>query len=143
MSYRKWFEEHAARHAAIVSTLSHLDDAELIEYFDYENMRRMHPEFCPLYKEGTKCHDMEKLNCYMCACPYFRFDDAGAEEGDMRRFSSCSIEAKDARTFRHENSLHNDCSHCLLPHRSGFVAKHFSRSFREMMEGCDNSRSVL
>ena len=42
---------------------------EVIEYFKFENMVKNEPDFCPLYKDNKKCHDMEDLNCYLCACP--------------------------------------------------------------------------
>jgi len=95
MSYKKWFFNHASKHKKIVDSLKHLSDDEVIEYFDYDNMKKNHPDFCPLYAKDKKCHDMKHLNCYLCACPYFRFDDDGLyKEDDKVRYSICSIDAK-------------------------------------------------
>ena len=50
----------------------------IIEYFKYDNMKKNEPDFCPLYNLNKKCHEMEDLNCYLCACSYFRFNDKGS-----------------------------------------------------------------
>ena len=60
-----------------MDTLTELSDEEVIAYFKFENMVKKEPDFCPLYKDNKKCHDMKELNCYLCACPNFRFDDEG------------------------------------------------------------------
>lgn len=59
---------------------------EIIEYFRFENMVKNEPDFCPLYKDNKKCHDMEDLNCYLCACPHFRFDDNGFKKILMEKY---------------------------------------------------------
>ncbi len=45
-------------------------------------------DFCLLYKDNKKCHDYEDLNCYLCACPYFRFDDEGISK---KRGKNCLL----------------------------------------------------
>ena len=77
MTYQEWFETHASKHAVIMEKLTHLSDTEVIEYFRFENMVINEPDFCLLYTENKKCHEVEHLNCYWCACPYFRFNDSG------------------------------------------------------------------
>ena len=77
MSYKSWFLEHGNKHKAIMAKLTHLSDEEVIAYFRFENMVEKEPDFCPLYADNKKCHDMQALNCYLCACPNFRFDDKG------------------------------------------------------------------
>ena len=72
MTYTHWLENHSQKHKDIVDKLTHLSDEEIIEYFDFDNMVQKEPLFCLLYKENKKCHEMEKLNCYMCGCPLFR-----------------------------------------------------------------------
>ena len=84
MSYKSWFQSHGKKHKEIVDRLSHLSDNELIEYFRYENMVKNEPDFCPLYEDNKRCHNMENLNCYLCACPNFRFDDNGFREEEGR-----------------------------------------------------------
>ena len=80
MSYKSWFETHAKKHKKIVDKLAHLSDDEVIAYFDFDNMVKNEPDFCPLYKDNKKCHDTKELNCYLCACPNFRFDDESIKE---------------------------------------------------------------
>jgi len=133
MGYREWFERHGAKHRAIVDRLSHLSDAELIAYFRYDNMALHEPD--SLYAKGTKCHEMEDLNCYLCACPHFRFDDAGlGMEAEGVRKSLCAINARDARSLAHDGVIHCDCSACLLPHRESFIANVFDRNWFAIME---------
>ena len=130
----EWFESHANKHAAIMKNLTHLNDDQVIDYFVYENMQKKHPDFCPLYADNTKCHEMEELNCYFCACMHFRFSDKGLKkEGDKIRYSLCSIEAKEARDFVSDDAIHLDCSGCLIPHKRSVVKKYFSRDWREAM----------
>jgi len=134
MSYREWFDKHGKKHREIVDRLSHLSDEELIEYFRFDNMKKSEPEFCPLYARDKKCHDMEILNCYLCACPYFRFNDNGLEIVDGKSIKSiCSIDAKDSSTIEHKSIVHLDCSGCILPHTEGYIKKVFSRDWFEIM----------
>ncbi len=72
MTYISWIENHSKKHQKLVQKLYSLSENELIEYFLYENMQKNEPDFCLLYKENKKCHDMKNLNCYLCACPEFR-----------------------------------------------------------------------
>jgi hypothetical protein len=160
MTYLEWFESHAAKHAAIVKKL--LDrgfaKAEIIDYFDFDNMCEAEPDFCPLYAEKRKCHDMERLNCYLCACPWFRFDDNGLDRGNREsevrnwergtqnpeprtknqktRYSRCAINAKDGKPLVFGNAIHQVCSACLLPHRRSFVEKHFDTDWKKIMKEC-------
>ena len=75
MTYEEWFLQQGELHASVMKKLINKTNDEVIEYFKFENMVNNEPDFCPLYKENKKCHDMEDLNCYLCACPNFRFDD--------------------------------------------------------------------
>ena len=69
MTYAEWFDAHAEKHRAIMEKLlaRGFGKAEIIDYFDFDNMVEAEPAFCPLYAEKKKCHDMEGLNCYLCA----------------------------------------------------------------------------
>ena len=135
MSYREWFDAHAAKHAAIVEKLSHLGDEEVIAYFRFDNMVANEPEFCPLYAENRKCHDMEDLNCYLCACPNFRFNDQGfrIEEGKTL-FSTCAIESPDGDRYIGDNAIHQNCAGCIVPHRESYIRKVFSRDWKAIMK---------
>ena len=90
MSYTSWFDEHATKHKKIVDKLlkSNYTKEQMIEYFDFDNMVEKETSFCPLYADNKKCHDMESLNCYLCACPNFRFDDKGIKKvGENTQYS--------------------------------------------------------
>jgi len=131
-----WFEEHALKHETIVSRLQKegMSQVQVIDYFDFENMKVKERDFCPLYKDNKKCHDMQELNCYLCACPNFRFKDEGIEViDDKTQYSLCDIESKDGRQGVYGESIHQDCSGCFVPHHRAYVEKHFKWSWREIM----------
>lgn len=129
MTYEEWFRSQSSKHKAIVDKLCDFSDEELIEYFRFDNMVKKEPDFCPLYKDNRKCHDMEDLNCYLCGCPNFRLTD-----GKEKLKSFCSIESKDGAQFVSEKAIHQDCSACIVPHREAYVRKHFSRDWLEIMK---------
>jgi len=53
-----------------------------------------------LYERGKRCHDIEPLNCYLCACPHFRFDDSGFSQTAGKTLKSyCDIDAKEGKTI--------------------------------------------
>lgn len=139
MTYAEWFETHAHKHEAVVKKLlsQGLDKAAIIDYFDFDNMLKAEPDFCPLYAENKKCHAMEKLNCYLCACPYFRFDDNGLfTQEHATLFSTCAINAKESTSVRFGDAVHLDCSKCTVAHRHGFVEKHFDTEWKKIMAAC-------
>lgn len=135
MTYGEWFEQHAKKHKAILDKLTHLSDDEVIEYFRFENMLEKEPEFCKLYAEKKKCHDTDELNCYFCACPNFRFKEAGIEkQEDKTVFSICSIDSKDGAQYIGEDYIHQNCSGCLVPHKEKYIKKHFTRNWLDAMK---------
>jgi len=130
----QWYMSHAEKHARILEKLNTLSDKEIIEYFIFENMKEKHPDFCPLYAENRKCHEMEVLNCYFCACMHFRFSDEGLGENKGKTcYSQCSINAREAQIFETEDAIHLDCSSCILPHRRSVIEKYFSREWKDVM----------
>ncbi|KIM11946.1 MAG: hypothetical protein KU37_03605 [Sulfuricurvum sp. PC08-66] len=134
MTYLAWYEAHAQKHSALVALLIEkgLDEEAIIAYFDYDNMVEKEPDFCLLYTQGKKCHEMEHLNCYLCACPNFRFDDAGLKrQGPYTIASQCSI--GNGKTYGHDGIVHQDCSNCTVPHHTSYIRKHFDRSWRTIM----------
>ena len=58
MSYIDWFKNHAKKHEQIIQKLSHLSSDEIIDYFDFECMRKNEPDFCPLYLKNKKCPEL-------------------------------------------------------------------------------------
>jgi hypothetical protein len=138
MKYTQWYKEHSIKHKAIIKQLKDKSTDEIIEYFDYENMRTKHPDFCPLYASNSKCHDMQNLNCYICGCPYFRFNDSGIEIKENRVVYSLCTKGL-GRSFVSNNAIHQDCSSCILPHKVWFIKKNFNVSWSEIMNNCDLS----
>jgi len=134
MTYEVWFRTHGEKHRRILEKCTTLKDEEIIAYFRFENMVEKEPDFCPLYAENKKCHPMKVLNCYLCACPYFRFNDEGlfTKEG-CTYYSSCSIDAKEGKYFISDTTAHQDCSNCLLPHKEDFIRKVFNRDWFKIM----------
>jgi hypothetical protein len=140
MSYGEWFEKHAQKHKKIVDKLvsKGFERDEIIEYFDFDNMVANERDFCPLYEKNKKCHDIKKLNCYLCACPHFRFDDGGIKEIDKKvQYSLCDIDSKNGREGVYADVIHQDCSQCHIPHTTRYIQKHFDLDWREIMSNCD------
>jgi len=143
MGYRDWFEKHASKHKKIVDRLvkDGFDQDEIIEYFDFENMKLKEIEFCPLYAKDKKCHDIDELNCYLCACPNFRFDDSGIKKvDDKTQYSFCDIDSKDGRVGIYSKKIHQDCSLCSIPHATKYVKDKFDYDWKKMMSNCNLGR---
>jgi len=141
MTYVQWFKSHSEKHQKLTQKLldAQLSEKEIINYFRFENMVEKEPEFCELYKTQSKCHDMAELNCYLCACPNFRFTMTPKNDQGKKIHSFCSIESKDGAIFEHENNVHQDCSGCLVPHHESYIAKHFNTKWKEIMKECEES----
>jgi hypothetical protein len=135
MSYSSWFYEHGEKHKKIMEKLTALSAMEVVTYFRFDNMVKNEPDFCPLYKDNKKCHNIKELNCYLCACPNFRFDDEGfnVREGKTL-YSACSINSKEGDRHISDDAIHQDCSKCAVPHYESYILKQFSRDWFEIME---------
>ena len=138
MTYTEWYDDHAKKHAAIMKKLDGLDKDEIVEYFMFENMVEKEPNFCRLYAENRKCHDMEELNCYLCGCPNFRFYQSPRAEEDLQIHSVCSIQSKDGKRFYAGTKVHQDCSSCTVPHSKEYVVRHFDYKWTNMMHKVEN-----
>ena len=135
MSYSRWFETHGQKHKVIMNKLTELNDEEVIAYFRFENMVEKEPDFCPLYQDREKCHDMQVLNCYLCACPNFRFNENGFETVKNRTlYSICNIDSKDGSQYLGEDAIHQNCVGCFVPHNETYIRKIFNRDWFEMMK---------
>ena len=141
MTYVQWFDSHGSKHARLNEKLLSLNmsQEEIIQYYRFENMVEKEPNFCELYKDNKKCHDMEVLNCYLCACPNFRFTMTPEKDEDKIVHSHCSIESKDGKLFEHENNIHQDCSGCQVPHHESYIEKNFDTAWHKIMKACEES----
>jgi Zn-finger protein len=86
------------------------------EFFRYENISKSSKDFCPLYAKNQKCHNIEYLNCFFCACPFYMVDNSK---------TLCAINSRFGKFIG--DTL--DCSDCFVPHRKGFVKKQLSKFF--------------
>ncbi len=124
MTYKEWADSEAFRRGQIVLKLKTQGKSiiDIVDYFDYENMRVMEPTYCGLYIDCIKCHNIEELNCFFCGCPYFKFDDSGIEtKGEQVTYSTCTIDAIKGSEFITGNTIHQDCTNCDIPHRKEFA----------------------
>lgn len=140
MGYRSWFDEHAKKHKKIVDKLlqNNLSKDEIIKYFEFENMVENEKDFCPLYAENKKCHDIKYLNCYFCACPNFRFSDEGIEKvDDKTKYSFCSIDSSQGQQSVYDTAIHQNCSRCSVPHLEKYVNEKFDLDWKNAMKECD------
>ncbi len=94
-------------------------------------MKIKEKDFCVLYAKDKKCHDMEKLNCYLCACPNFRVDSKSST-CNINSVYGGSIEGKDG-------FIHQDCSKCTVPHKVDFIKENFSRDWNKIMSNSFNN----
>lgn len=139
MGYSDWIQEHAKKHKIIIDKLlkKEYSKEKIIEYFDFENMKKKEPDFCPLYAKNKKCHEIESLNCYLCSCPNFRFKDTGIQKIEEKtQFSLCNIDSKDGKQGIYGTKIHQDCSKCSVPHHTSYVEKHFNLDWSKTMQSC-------
>jgi len=139
MSYTSWLKQHTQKHQKIIQKLldKNYSQEQIIEYFDFDNMKQKEPEFCPLYAKDKKCHDMKELNCYICACPNFRFNEEGLGEYDSHPIlSKCAINNGSTIASKKDGAIHQNCTNCTVPHHKSFVEKHFSLDLKEILQKC-------
>jgi len=140
MGYSEWLNAHTTKHKKIVDKLlaKKMSQDEIIEYFDFESMKEKEPDFCPLYAKNKKCHDMQDLNCYICACPNFRFNDDGLDVYDSHPIlSKCAIHNGSTIASKKTGAIHQNCTSCSVPHHKSFVKKHFSHNLKEILKECN------
>jgi hypothetical protein len=140
MGYSQWSQKQAKKHKSIIEKLCKegYDKEAIIAYFDFENMREKERDFCPLYAKNKKCHDMQELNCYLCACPNFRYSDDGIKAVDGKiQYSYCNINSKDGRQGIYADKIHQDCSGCQVPHTKEYVREHFELDWMAIMADCE------
>ena len=137
MTYDEWKIEHATKKANIIRKKNLTDVDEIIKYFDFDNMVKNEVDFCPLYKDNIKCHNVEKLSCYYCGCPYFKVNEYPKTVGKTTIASICIINSKLKDEF-YENpdennvvKIHCDCSNCFIPHDPKFAKKMLDQSIKD------------
>lgn len=137
MTYHAWYEEHNKKRLNLIKKLliQKFSAEEIVHYFRWSNMVKLEPNFCGLYAENKKCHNLAELNCLYCACPYFIFDDEGIEAIDNNIiYSKCAINSRFGTEFEYNNCIHQDCTLCLIPHTKQFSIKYFINEQNNLKE---------
>ena len=118
MKHSEWNIKHKALIASIVLTHQFKTVEDEVEYFQYDNMIRTDPDFCPLYKSKQICHPMKELNCRCCACPHFSYNQ------DETRFS---CKARGILSSPEASFL--PCNTCTIPHTQKFVTTYLKGTY--------------
>ena len=134
-----WLESHAKKHQQIIQKLLYkgYSKNEIIQYFEYTNLSQKEPDFCPLFAQKKKCHEMEGLNCYFCGCPHFRFYSYPKD----RIYSYCAIKSLDGEQKCYSNSFHQDCSNCIVPHKKEYILQNYTLKWFDKMKVCKKETS--
>tara|TARA_Y100000310_G_C20640218_1_gene793489 strand:+ start:672 stop:1106 length:435 start_codon:yes stop_codon:yes gene_type:complete len=111
-------------------SLDNLD--EIIKQTSFEVRSRNYSHECPYYVSNKKCHDLEDLNCFLCACPNY---NSGSLIG------GCEIESKSGKWHYHKNLPKGkvwDCFDCSVNHSSGEVRDYIEKNFDKLKEIFDS-----
>jgi len=146
MTYSSWLDDNRKKVAAIRGRLDKLGytPEAVVAYFDYDNMRVQEPTHCPLYESGTKCHDISELNCYLCGCPFFLFNDTAPYkvENGLEYYSKCAVDSRKAGEFIHDNKVHCNCAGCVVPHSKSVALANYD-AFTSPIPEPDGYISIL
>jgi Zn-finger protein len=87
----------------------------IIEHTSFEKRSKRDKSECPYYELEKPCHDIEDLNCLLCACPNYESDTLKG---------GCRINSSYGKITEHENLPEGqvwDCSNCSIGHDKDFV----------------------
>ena len=135
MTYSSWSKEHIQKRSALLISLVEkgFSNDDIVKHFSWANMVRSHPEYCGLYAENKKCHNLQELNCLFCACPHFVFNDNGLYiEGLKTVYSRCGIDSRFGTEFEYDIAIHQDCTLCLIPHTKQFAYKYLNNLLEKL-----------
>lgn len=143
MSYEEWIEDHDIKVNNILKRLSGKGIEETVSYFNYENMKDNELDFCPLYKNNSKCHDIDELNCLLCACPHFHFNNETDITKRVTIASTCTISSRFKGEYYanpDENGVikvHCDCTDCFVPHRHKYTVNYLTNKTKGYVHSND------
>jgi len=127
MTYDVWSAQHKLKVVNILGRLRLSTPEEIAAYFMYDNMVKKEKDFCVLYKDNIKCHNMDDLNCYYCGCPYFVLNKTLIMEDGKTTASLCKINSKYKAEYHELKDdgvyVHTDCTNCYIPHKTSYVLK--------------------
>ena len=136
MTYAEWSTDYVTKRSNLITELAKQDYniEQIINYFDFDNMVANQPTYCGLYASSTKCHNIDKLNCFFCGCPHFTYKDEGTIQPNGRTlYSSCNINAIKGSEFITDGAVHQDCSNCEIPHRPNFAHINAPKVIKELL----------
>jgi Zn-finger protein len=82
----------------------------ILEEWDFEKRKKTNLDECICYQQDKKCHNLEKLNCYFCYCPYYG--------------EKCAIDSPDVKYVTSMSGKKIlDCSDCNFPHLEENIKK--------------------
>ncbi len=113
-------------------SLKNLDEIVNATSFDFR--RNYFQKACPYYSMYpiTKCHDLDDLNCFLCACPNYASDKL---EG------GCNINGAGGKVTYHENLPVGevwDCSDCSINHHRENVKSYIRTNFSSLKKIFDS-----
>tara|TARA_Y100000310_G_scaffold49946_1_gene46110 strand:- start:155 stop:577 length:423 start_codon:yes stop_codon:yes gene_type:complete len=126
----KWEKEHfikvlsEIKSAGIDFSLNNLD--AIVEQTSFKVRSKNQPDECPYYPSKGGCHDLNDLNCFLCACP--NYDSKSFEGG-------CKIESSLGGWHYHKNLPTRrvwDCSGCFINHSSGEAKDYIKENFDKL-----------
>lgn len=120
MSYLNWFIKTSQKHKILLNSLQKkgYSKSKIIDFFDFDNLKNIEPKFCTLFIKDKKCHNMNSLNCYMCACDNFRF------KLNSKNISYCKLGL--GERFEKDKKIYQNCLKCKLPHQKRYILKRFN-----------------
>lgn len=102
----------------------------IIDYMSFEKRSKRNPSLCPQYQgeNPEPCHDVEDLNCLLCACPNYE---------SWRLEGGCKINSKKGKFHYHENLPIGkiwDCSDCKINHTLKEIENYLLKDLEKLMK---------
>jgi len=103
---------------------------KMIEYMSFEKRSKRDSSQCPYYQKNPPepCHDIEELNCLLCACPNYQSEKL---EG------GCEIDSKKGKYHHHEKLPEGkiwDCSDCKINHSPKEIEKYLLKNLERLIK---------
>jgi Zn-finger protein len=117
---KKWHNEYWMKVYKIIED-KELTKYTIVDFFKYSNLKIEYPEFCPLFKDNSTCHEKTSTDnfiCLFCACPFFDFEYCNEVS---KSFGLCTIKSKQGK--RNEWGYW-DCTECSFVHEKLWVEEH-------------------
>jgi len=137
MNYlEKWEEYHfkkilkELKQTNISFTLENI--LEIINQTSFLIRSEKYPNECPYYPERKPCHNVLKLNCFLCACPEYKKEK---NEG------GCGLDSKLGKWHYHPNLPAGkiwDCSDCPTPHYPEYIKDYLIKNLDKLKKQTDN-----